>query len=69
MESTTIVKITKADRDKLARCCAECSIPCYFYSIENNDNMLQAEIESTSPVILFNIGKMLGLKYADKILF
>jgi hypothetical protein len=57
----TLIKIDKADRDTLAKFCAECMIPCRFYTVESNDNLLQAEVDSDSPRILYGLGKMVGM--------
>jgi hypothetical protein len=56
----TIVKIDKENKDRLARLAADCHIGVTFYTIENNDLLILAEIDTSNGQILFGLGKMLG---------
>lgn len=54
----TLIKIDIKEKDALAYSCAACSIKVNFFTMENNELMLQAEIEEDHPGILFRLGTM-----------
>lgn len=58
----TLVKIDKADKEVVEKTLAGCLVSCRFYTIENNELMLQCEIDSDSPSVLWSLGKMTGMQ-------
>lgn len=65
--NTTIVKIDAADKDITAQMIAERNIECKFYTIEQVPGMLQCEIFTTDPGIMWHLGKIVGMKVTEEI--
>jgi hypothetical protein len=56
----TIVKVIKSDKEIITKTLLEAGIGVTFYTMENNDNILQAEIDCDDPGQLWHLGKMTG---------
>jgi hypothetical protein len=56
----TIVKIEKDQKDIVAKIAAEFNIGCQFFTMENNDRLLQAQFDTDNQVSLFHLGKGIG---------
>lgn len=57
---TTIIKIDKSEKDTIAKLLVEHCLTHSFYTIENNDLMLQCAIETDSPVVMYHLGRTIG---------
>ena len=63
--TTTLVKIDVKDKDTVAMIAADFNVPCRFYTIENNDGLIQVEFDLSSPACLFHLGKAIGHKLTN----
>jgi hypothetical protein len=57
-----IVHIDKKERDAVARCCAETSIPCEFFTMENNPGMLAVEIGNDEPKVIWSLARLVQIE-------
>lgn len=60
----TIVKIAKREKDIVARTLAQLNVSVNFYTMENNSEMLQAEIDCNDPGAMYHIGR--AISYAEE---
>lgn len=56
----TIVKIEKQYRDLIEKTLMDSRYAFRFYTMEQNGQLLQCEIDSDSPSVLWHLGKMCG---------
>jgi len=56
----TLVKVPTDQRDCIAKEMADFGYTVRFYTIENNPDVMQLEIDESDPVILFYLGKACG---------
>lgn len=58
----TLIKIDRKEKDALAYCCALINIPVTFYTVEENEFLIAANIEEKDPVMCFKLGDMFRQK-------
>lgn len=58
----TLIKIDIKEKDALAYCCALLNIPVTFYTMEENEFMVAANIEEKDTAICFKLGDMFRQK-------
>lgn len=56
----TLVKIDKKQKNTIARALVEMNVEANFYTIENNDLMLQLEIQIPNMEVMWHIAKHIG---------
>jgi hypothetical protein len=64
---THLLKIAKSKRDIVAAAAAECSVPVRFFTIENNEDLLQVEFTTSLPNELWYLGLSVGMKISQAI--
>jgi len=58
----TLLKIDKRDRDCFHKVCIDHNLPVNFYTMEENDNMLLAEVDTDSASVCFHLGRSVELQ-------
>jgi hypothetical protein len=56
----TIIKIDRKEKDAVAEAMAEARIPVSFFTMENNRNLIQAEIATDDPVTMYHVGRLIA---------
>lgn len=57
----TLLKIDKRERDTFHRICIEHNIPVNFYTMEENESMLLAQVDTDSQSVCFHLGRSIEL--------